>query len=159
MNLRPLLSLAMLSLLIGCTETRRYTLAVRNSLNTPVSICLTKMYGPEESGWESPEQMAAPPHPASDQATPGTHIPPGKTAKLPEITGQFDRNRGRAILRIYAGDLTLSQMNAVSSGSVNRIDVPLDRGENRVEIKEAEDGGMTAVKVTGAWPATQPARP
>jgi hypothetical protein len=86
-------------------------------------------------------------------------IPPGKTLNGPPFTGRFDRDRGRAFLRVYAGTPNLTQMNAISPGSPDRLDVPLDLGMNRIEIKKGENGSMTAEKVEGEWPTTQPMLP
>jgi hypothetical protein len=77
----------------------------------------------------------------------------------PPFTGRFDPDRGRAFLRVYAGTPNLTQMNAISQGSPDRLDVPLEEGQNRIEIKPAEDGSMTAERVIGPWPATQPVNP
>jgi hypothetical protein len=153
MPLRVALSVVLLGLAAGCLETRTYSLIVHNTLPTDVSICVTKRNGPPERGWESPEQLIEPPHPASDQRPPGVIVPAGKTASSLGFTGAFDPGRGRAILRIYAGRPTLTEMNAVSIGSRNRVDVPLDQGMNRIEVKQAEDGTMTAIHL----PVTQPA--
>jgi hypothetical protein len=140
----------------GCLEeTRTFSMSVRNELAQPVSVCVTKTYGPPEPMWMSPEDLAGPSHPPSDQTPPGIVIPPGKTLNAPPFTGRFVKDRGFAVLRVYAGKPTLTEMNAISQGSPNRLDVPLDIGLNRIEIKEGEDGSMTAVRVTGAWPATQ----
>jgi hypothetical protein len=142
----------------GCfTETRTYSMSVRNELPRPVSVCVTKTYGPSETMWASPEELIEPPHPASDQTPPGMVIPAGKTLNAPPFTGRFDPDRGRAFLRVYAGTPDLTQMNAMSKGSPDRLDVPLETGDNRIEIKVGEDGNMTAERVMGAWPATQPA--
>ena len=87
---------------VGCTETRTYTVAVRNDLDRPVTVCLTKTYGPAEDGWESPEEAAGPDHPASDERPPGVVVRPGKTAREGPISGEFYRDRGRAVLRVYS---------------------------------------------------------
>jgi hypothetical protein len=153
-------SLLLLITATGCfTETRTYSMSVRNQLATPVSVCVTKDYGPEEPLWESPEEMIEPPHPATDQTPPGKVIPPGKTLTAPPFTGKFDPDRGRAYLRIYYGTPTLTQMNAIDAGNPDRLDVPLDEGFNRIEIKPGEGGKMTAERVIGPWPATQPGSP
>jgi len=153
-------SLILLLTATGCfTETRTYSMAVRNQLASPVSVCVTKDYGPYEKMWESPEEMIEPPHPASDQTPPGMVIPPGKTLNAPPFTGKFVPDRGRAYLRIYFGTPTLTQMNAISPGNPDRLDVPLDEGLNRIEIKTGEDGKMTAARVIGPWPTTQPGTP
>jgi hypothetical protein len=144
----------------GCfTETRTYSMSVKNDLAAPVSVCVTKTHGPPEPGWESPEELIQPPHPASDQRPPGMVIPAGKTLNAPPFTGDFDPVSGRAFLRIYAGTPSLTEMNAISPGSSDRMDVPLEPGLNRIEIKQAENGGMTAVRANRPWPATRPVVP
>jgi hypothetical protein len=50
-------------------------------------------------------------------------------------------------------------MNAISAGSENRLDVPLDAGENRLIIKQTDGGNMTAIRQSIPWPATQPGQP
>jgi hypothetical protein len=160
MNRNLIASFVLLIAATGCfTETRTYSMSVRNRLATPVSVCVTKDYGPYEPLWESPEDKIEPPHPASDQTPPGIVIPPGKTLSAPPFTGKFDPDRGRAYLRIYNGTPTLTQMTAISPGNPDRLDVPLDEGLNRIEIKTGEDGRMTAARVTGPWPSTQPEKP
>ncbi len=144
----------------GCfSETRTYSMQVKNDLDTPVSVCVTKAHSPPELGWEAPEDLILPPHAPSEQKPPGMVIPPGKTLTAPPFKGKFDPDRGQAFLRVYMGEPSLTQMNAISVGSPDRLDVPLDPGHNRIIIKPAHDGGMTAVHVTGPWPATQPGNP
>ena len=151
------LLLPLMMLTTGCfTATRTFSMSVKNELDKPVWICVTKTHSPSERGWESPEELIEPPHPASDQRAPGMGIPPGKTLNAPPFTGEFDPERGRAILRVYAGTPTLTEMNAISPGSGSRMDIPLDDGLNRIEIKLAASGGMTAAHVNGPWPATHP---
>lgn len=155
-----LLCVVLLLSAVGCfNETRTYSLSVRNELTSPVSICLTKTHGPDEDAWQSPEELVEPPRPATDQTPPGAVILPGQTATRGPFTGRFDPDRGRAFLRVYAGTPNLTQMNAISPGSADRLDIPLDVGTNRIEIKEGEGGKMTAECVTGPWPATQPMAP
>jgi len=155
-----MLCLSLLFITGGCfTETRTYSLAVKNDLDIPVSVCLTKSHSPPQLGWEAPEDLILPPHSPSEQTPPGWVLPPSKTLTVQPFTGDFDPNQGRAFLRVYAGHPTLTQMNAISPGSADRMDVPLDQGLNRIEIKPAENGGMTAMRIIGPWPATQPVQP
>jgi hypothetical protein len=144
----------------GCfTQTRTFSLSVKNELATPVTVCVTKTNSPSQLGWEAPEDLILPPHSPAEQAPPGWVIPPSKTLTVAPFTGKFDPDMGRAFLRVYAGKPTLTQMNAMSAGSPDRIDVPLDQGLNRIEIKPAEDGGLTAARVMGPWPASAPTMP
>jgi hypothetical protein len=151
-------SLALLVFTTGCfEETRTFSLAVRNGMPGPVSICITKSYGSLERGWEAPEDLAEPPHPPSDQTPPGIVLPPGRTLVREQFTGRFPTERGHAVMRVYAGTPNLTQMTAIDVGSSSRLDVTLNPGPNRLEIKPTEDGRMTAVFVTGPWPTAQPA--
>jgi hypothetical protein len=155
MKCHAIFGLVLLSLTAGCfTETRSFSLTVKNDWDQPVTICVTKTHSPPEQGWESPEELIAPPHPPSDQTPPGALIQPGQTATRPEFKGSFDPARGRAYLRIYAGKLTLSQMNAISPGNPDRMDIVLEPGPNRIEIRSAPGDQMTALRITGAWPTT-----
>ena len=142
---------------VGCTETQTYSISVRNATPGPVTVCLTKTYGPSEPGWESPEEMAGPAYPASDEQPPGVVVAPGRTAAEGPIPGEFYKDRGRAVLRVYAGTPTLNQMNAISPGSLDRLDVPLHPGGNRVVVEQGYDGRMHAVPA--GMPSTQPFEP
>jgi hypothetical protein len=135
-----------LALLVGCTQTQTYSVSVRNNLAGPVTVCLTKAGGPAEAGWESPEELAGPEHPASDERPPGVVVPAGKVAVLPPTPGEFYRDpRAHAVLRVYAGTPRLSAMNAVSRGSADRLDVPLQPGVNRLVVQVSDAGRMEAV--------------
>ena len=148
MKLRSLLCLGLLSIAAGCfNQTLSYSLSVKNSLSKPVSICTTKYHGPDEDGWESPEELADVTRPAADNRPPGVVIPPGRTVTNNTLTGSFDRETGQAILRVYAGTPNLSQMNAISRGSINRLDVPLYPGWNGLVIGSDADGYMTATRL------------
>jgi hypothetical protein len=155
MKTAPLLCLLLLCCQ-GCTETRTFSMSVRNDLPGPVSVCPTKTYGPLEKGWESPEDLAGPPNPAGLETPPGMVIPPGKRLEAPPFKGEFPTERGSAVLRVYAGTPNLTQMNAISVGSVNRLDIPLTPGPNFIDIKPGVDGGMTYERLNGPVPAKQP---
>ncbi len=140
---------------VGCTETRTYSLSVRNTSPHPVTVCLTKSYGPPEPGWESPEQVAQAVS-VSEERAPGVVIRPGGIASEGPLSGEFYRDRGRAILRVYAGAPNLNQMNAMSPGSVDRLDVPLHPGGNALVIREGGEGRMHVLPVADAGPITLP---
>ena len=139
-----------LVLAVGCTETRTYSLSVRNATARPVTVCLTKSYGPAEAGWESPEQVAGPAYPASDEGVPGTVVRPGQTASEGPVAGEFYNDRGRAVLRVYAGTPSLNQMNAMSPGSLDRLDVPLHAGGNALVVRDGDDGRMHVMSAAAA---------
>ena len=83
----------------------------------------------------------------------------GQNVERPAVYRAVRSRPGPGIFAVYAGTPNLTQMNAISQGSPDRLDVPLEVGENRIEIKSAEDGNMTAERVIGPWPATQPVAP
>ena len=145
--------MAAAAVLVGCTETRTYSLSVRNDLDRPVTVCLTKTFGPEEPDWVSPEQAAGPAHPASDERPPGVVLRPGKSRSLRDVSGEFYRDRGYAVLRVYAGTPTLTRMNAIGRGTLDRADYQLRPGANDLAIVQADDGRM---RVEPAGPATRP---
>jgi hypothetical protein len=130
----------------GCSETRLYQLSVRNDLPVPVTVCLTKSKGSAEAGWVSPEQLALPPHPASDNTPPGFVIPPGRVANRPQVQGEFDPSTGRAYLRVYQGTPGLNEMIGIGPDSPRRVDVLLHSGPNRFTIEANEDGKLTVVR-------------
>ncbi len=141
--------------LVGCTQTRSYTVSVRNELTRPVTVCMTKTAGPAEEGWETPEQVAGPAFPATDDRPPGVIVRPGKTASSKEpVSGDFYR-RGRAILRVYVGATTLSQILAMSPGDLDRLDVPLHAGANVIVVQQGPDGRVRALPAGGP-PAADP---
>lgn len=123
---------------IGCSsEQRHYELSVENQLAKPITFWLVKQHGPMEDGWLSPEQIATLAAPPEDDQLPAVVVPAGKTASTRgPVTGEFDKARGRAFMRVYSGTPTLTEMLAVGRGSANRLDVPLRPGRNRVVIHD-----------------------
>jgi hypothetical protein len=157
MNFRSLLCMGLLSVATGCFyDTQAYSLYVKNSLSTPVSVCTTKYHGPSEAGWESPEDLADLSRSASDNRPPGVVIPPGKTVTNHNLIGTFDSRTGQAMLRVYAGTPNLSQMNAISRGSINRLDLPLYPGWNGFVVETSEKGYMTAKRLDAPPQGVQP---
>jgi hypothetical protein len=159
MKTRLLLAVPLLLMAIGCsTETRTFEVSVQNRTSKPISLWTVKEYGPPETAWLSPEQVAVLANPPADDQLPGQVIPPGQTAinKTP-LEGKFDKIRGRAFARIYEGTPTLTQMLAIDRGSLSRLDLPLQPGFNSFIIED--DGGLiTAVRKsqTSEAPTTQP---
>ena len=140
---------AALAVSVGCTETRTYSFALRNGLDRPVRVCLTKSAGPFEPDWESPEQAAGPSHPASYERPPGFVLPPGKTGSERDVPGTFYRDRGFAVLRVYAGTPSLDRMAATDHGSPDRVDYPLDEGPNNLVLTQSEDGQLHVDPIGG----------
>ena len=139
---RPALLLACLGALTacGCTSTRTDTfdVEIRNDTSGPVTLSLAKDGPPYEPTWATPEDVAIEsPKRREEWAGPSGMgvVPPGKTASVKGLTGQFDSG-SHGFLRAYAGDLTISQMLSKGSGSPDRVDVPLAAGANRIVLVE-----------------------
>jgi hypothetical protein len=141
---------------IGCTtETRSYQVAVVNKTSQPLTIWMVKEHGPMQEGWLSPEEIAKLANPPADDQLPDQVVPPGRTAALGKAKeGEFDKGRGRAVLRVYSGTPSLTQMLAIDRGSMSRLDVPLEPGANNVVIQDT-NGIMQAAKPTAAHPAVE----
>jgi hypothetical protein len=151
-----ILCIALLSMSVGCmTEKRVYQVSVHNQLAQPITVWLVKQYGPLEQGWESPEDVAVS-HPITDDLLPSIVVMPGTTRKSGAIVGRFDKDKGRAYLRVYLGTPTLTDMLAIGEGSLSRLDLLLQPGANAFDIDE-EVGRITGNRV----PTTQevPAQP
>ena len=159
MTLRPLCCLALLPVTVGClTQTRTYTVSVRNDLPQPVTICLAKTNGPAEPAWATPEDLIMPPHAADEEVPANWRLPPGKTAVVRDVAGEFDPDRGRAFLRVYLGEPSLAQMAAADKGSYNRLDYPLKPGGNAVVVTAARTGipAVVPTSAAGPRPTTRP---
>lgn len=141
-------------LLVGCGgKSQTYEVAVSNETATPITVWLTKSGGPYERHWRSPEDLAIESPRGSRIA--GVKIPSGASAATDRVKGKFDEGTG-AILRIYAGDYSFSDLLAVSRGSPNRIDVPLDPGVSRFTVTRGPEG--LRVKPAEDWiPRQDPA--
>ena len=119
---------------VGCESAKSYTfsLSVKNASPEPVTVWLTKRGGPEESEWLSPESLADSTAAKLD-AINGIVIPAGKTGELGPISGKFSPG-SLAVLRVYAGKLTMDQILATSEGKL-RTDIPLREGANQLLVK------------------------
>ena len=146
MKPRCLLCLVLLFLAVGCaTETRSFNLAVKNDTAQSISMWTVKEHGPPEDGWLSPEQIAVIPNGPSDDKLPREIIKPGQAAvnRIP-IKGEFDKESGEAYVRIYEGVPTLNQMLAMDKGSLNRLDIRIQPGNNSFVIED--DNGIMRAK-------------
>lgn len=136
MRLATLLSLPALMLLVGCAETRTFQIAVRNETTQPLTCGVTKERGKYERQWRSPEQAVLRTTGEDERGWDSVVIPPGQTRSAGPVKGNFSGG-AVAILRVYAGDLKLSDVLAVSRGSPGRLDVPLEEGRNAIVIRDA----------------------
>ncbi|HEX8915433.1 MAG TPA: hypothetical protein VF796_23980 [Humisphaera sp.] len=134
--------------LTGCSSARSasFDIDVRNASPAPVTITLTKDGPPFEAAWASPEDLTIETPKIRERrsewagsATGMAVVPPGKSASIRGFTGKFDVGT-QAILRVYSGEPTLSQMVARGPKSFDRVDVPLNPGPNRVVVKDQSSG-------------------
>jgi hypothetical protein len=121
-------------LLVGCARTDKFDVSVRNDTAGPLTLALTKDGPPFERVWAGPEDLAIE-SPRADEQHGFVVLPPGKEADV-AIEGKFDRGT-RGYLRVYRGDLQISDMTAIGPASPNRIDLPLQPGTNRFVIADA----------------------
>ncbi len=138
----PLLMFTM----IGCAPARTYDVKVRNDLNQPITVWLTKNGPPAEANWLSPEQIAMGENPAGGRVA-GSPVPSGKTAETGKIRGKFEAG-AQAVLRIYLGQPTLDELLAMSPQSQTRIDVILPPGQSSLIVRE-QAGKLVAEPAPG----------
>lgn len=140
--------------LVGCSRTDTFDISVRNDTTGALTIALTKDGPPFERTWASPEDMAIE-SPKADEKHGYVVLPSGREADV-TVTGKFDGGT-RGILRVYRGDLQISDMNAIGKGSPNRLDLPLTPGRNRFVIADTDgrlaEGRETAPATSAPAPA------
>ena len=139
---------------VGCaTRTETFDVTVRNESAGPVTLWLTKTGGPEEQGWRSPESIAIN-FVVEDEKIGGVIVPPRNTATTGKTKGKFDPD-SYAVLRVYRGEMRMSEMLANGTDSPNRADLILDPGVNRlvvsdaagkIDVRHAEASGAARVK-------------
>lgn len=132
---------------VGCSgPTQTYNVTVRNDLNQPITVWLTKNGPPAEANWLSPEQIAVGEGPAGGRMA-GTPVPSGKIAETGKISGKFPAGTN-AILRVYVGQHTLDELLAMSRRNSSRLDVMLSPGETNLIVRE-EGGKLSAEPAPG----------
>jgi hypothetical protein len=153
----PLLCLAIFVALIctGCaTRTETVDVSVRNDAAQPVTVWLTKIGGPEQEGWRSPESIAIN-FVVGEEPIGGVIVPPKSTARTGKRSGKFDRE-SYPVLRVYRGEMKLSEMLANGKDSPNRADVVLEPGVNRFVV--TDPAGKLTVDRADTLPAAAPAK-
>ena len=141
----PLSLFPALLLLVGCADKRTYQIAVRNETKQPITVGVAKEGGKFEPEWRSPEEAAVRTGGDDEKGWDSVVVAPGKTGAAGPITGDF-AGGAQAFLRVYAGELQLSDVLAVSRGSPSRVDVPLENGRNAIIIRD-EGGKLAYIKV------------
>lgn len=124
--------LTCLALGVGCQTSRTASVSVElhNASDQPVTAWITKT-GARDGLWLAPEDLALAAKPDSLN---GVVIPPGKTGEIGPLKGRFEPEAS-AILRVYAGQLDYDHILATSVSSPLRVDVALDDGMNRLEVR------------------------
>ena len=136
-------------LAVGCAESRTFQIAVRNQTSGPITVGVAKDGGKYEPQWRSPEEAAVRTDSKDEGGWDSVVIAAGDTGSAGPVSGDFSGN-AIAMLRIYRGDLKLSDVLAISRGSPNRLDVPLEEGRNAIVVRE--EAGKLAydrVKLSG----------
>ena len=141
------LSLPLLLLVsaVGCAENHTFRVAVRNETERPVTAGLAKDGGRYEPQWAAPEDVVVRTRSENERGWDSVVVPPGETRSAGPVTGDFAGD-ARAVLRVYAGDLELSEVLSVSRGSPDRLDVPLEPGRNAIVVRE-EKGRLAYERV------------
>ena len=143
----PLLTALLLA--AGCAETRTFQIAVRNQTSQPITVGVAKEGGKYEPQWQAPEDAVVRTDGRDERGWDSVVIAPGDTGSAGPVTGDFSGG-AVAMLRVYAGELKLSDVLSISRGSPNRVDVALDEGRNAIIVRE-EAGKLTyeRVKLSG----------
>jgi hypothetical protein len=128
------LPLSLVALACSDTTTRVYSIDVKNVSSRTITIGPAKLGGPPEPHWYSPEDLAIS-APKDTMVGWGTVVPPGKTAYIDKLTGEFSPGTS-AVLRIYAGDMPLSDMLAISKDSRSRVDQRLEEGKSTYVVSD-----------------------
>jgi hypothetical protein len=135
----------------GCaTHSETFDVSVRNNSSQPVTVWLTKIGGPEEEGWRSPESVAIN-FVVQDERIGGVVVPAGNTATTGKRKAKLDPDSA-AVLRVYKGEMKMSELLANGKDSPNRADVVLDPGENRLIVTETA-GKITVTRAGETPPA------
>ena len=133
-------------LLVGCAENHTFQIAVRNETSGPLTAGLAKEGdGKFEPQWATPEQAVLHTTADDERGWDSVVIPPGETRSAGPVTGDF-RGGAYAALRVYVGDLELSDILSISRRSPDRLDVPLDPGRNAIIVRE-ENGRLIYERV------------
>jgi len=141
----PLTLLPALLVLAGCADNRTYQIAVRNETKQPLTVGVTKEGGKYEPQWRTPEEAVVRSYGNDEKAWDSVVVPPGETRSAGPVTGDFSGGAA-AFLRVYAGELGLSDVLSISRDSPSRVDVPLEPGRNAIIIRD-QGGKLDFIKV------------
>jgi len=134
-----------LSMCVGCTESRTYTVSVKNLCAEPLTVGFVKHGGPLEMSWASPADMAIA-SPMGRLHNWGRVLPTGRKATT-TIDGQFNPN-AEAYLRVYRGEHSPSELMAMRPGTFDCVEVLLDESKNDYVIED-KHGRLSATPLGG----------
>ncbi len=138
MLIRTLCLIVLMLVSVGCTYSGRFTVGVVNQTDQPLSVGLVKNGPPTEPAWASPFEIhMANPHLSGRKW--GTLVPPGEAVVIGPQSGKFAPNVV-AVLRVYVGDLPVEDLLAISPGSRDRLDIPIDNGASGFVIRQGPQG-------------------
>jgi hypothetical protein len=137
MRTTVLACLAML-FLVGCGPRKvEYKVWVTNDTKTPLTIGLVKDGGPDQDMFITPEFLAMDTRIDPDKTAWGVLLIPGKTVPPNDgIVGLFDDAGQQAYLRVYRGEINLTEVLSISRGSPRRLDLPLPPEKSHFVIYE-----------------------
>jgi hypothetical protein len=133
---------------VGCS-TEHFDVVVTNRTSDPVTVWITKDHGPYEEGWAPPEIVAVG---NTETGRLGGHVVgPGESCEA-KVKGDISNNNV-AILRVYSAT-DIDGILAISRGSPDRLDLPLDMGRSDMDVVRQE-GQLTIIP---HMPTTVPSR-
>lgn len=130
---------------IGCTARGNFDVVVRNDTTEPLSAGFIKAGGPMDPKWTTPAEITI----LSPQLTDrhwGTLVPAGKAVRI-AASSSFSPGSA-AFIRIYAGDLLVNELVAISPGNPDMVQRPLDNGQTIVVVKRMD--GQLHIQSVGA---------
>ena len=133
-------AILLLSLVVGCSATRKYDIRVQNRTSEPITVGMVKEGGPYQPSWAAPEEAAI--RQAKPDQSQWHVIPPGEELSSGTVAGRFYSD-SRAMLRIYEGTPDTDEVLAISPGQPNRIDEVLRPGRSVFVVTE-RNGQITA---------------
>jgi hypothetical protein len=163
MQPRTLAPLLLMFLAAACSPPKAtFTVEVMNITPTPLSVGLIKNGPSAEPEWDTPERIAIQAPQLADRKW-GTLVGPGQTKVLSQ-TGTF-REGDLAALRVYSGDLTISEMISYGRNDPGRLDIYLWPGSSGYLI-EKRNGKLSSKPLeprrndaSTPAPGTPPAKP
>jgi hypothetical protein len=150
-NWFPPLAVFVALMATGCATRSTYDVTVTNRLSGPITVWMTKAKpagnGQYERGWMPPEAAAVGTvGPATELG--GVAVEPGETAHA-NVTGTIAGD-DVAVLRVYRA-VDLNAILALSHGSPDRLDIPLDPGNTDIDITK-QNGQLADVPHGAAGP-------